>query len=172
MSSSFFWQKFQSPSRFPSPFSVLFLQAKLGEHIALWLALTPPPLKWLTEQKNPKSLRSLQNMKRNATNLLVILLLLEKILNNLLQQCQWIERKKKHSVMMSTHVYFVMISPSSCKQIFNFKSWRQHLIFASELFSQSCLSFNSAELLKGRFKRDYFGTWDVLLINLLHKLYW
>ena len=37
----------------PCPFSILFLQAKLGECIALWFALTPPPLKWLTEQKNP-----------------------------------------------------------------------------------------------------------------------
>ena len=34
-------------------FSVLFLQAKIGECFALWFALTPPPLKWLTEQKNP-----------------------------------------------------------------------------------------------------------------------
>ena len=34
-------------------FSVLFLQAKLGECFALWFALTPPSLKWLTEQKNP-----------------------------------------------------------------------------------------------------------------------
>ena len=33
-------------------FSVLFLRAKLGECVALWFALTPPPLKWLTEQKN------------------------------------------------------------------------------------------------------------------------
>ena len=135
MSSSFFWQKFQSPSWLASPFSVLFLQVTLGERMALWLALTPPPLKWLTEQKNLISLRSLQNTKRDATNLLVILLLLKKILNNnLSQQCQWIEREKKHSVMMSTHVYFVMISPSSCKQIFNFKSWRQHLIFARNSF--------------------------------------
>ena len=28
-------------------------QAGLGECVALWFALTPPPLKWLTEQKNP-----------------------------------------------------------------------------------------------------------------------
>ena len=34
-------------SRFPSPFSVLFLRAKLGERVqTLWFALTPPPLKW------------------------------------------------------------------------------------------------------------------------------
>ena len=57
---------FRSPDRsqssyfFPSlflssleSFSVLFLQANLGECFALWFALTPPPLKWLTEQKNP-----------------------------------------------------------------------------------------------------------------------
>ena len=30
-----------------------FFGAKLGECVALWFALTPPPLKWLTEQKNP-----------------------------------------------------------------------------------------------------------------------
>ena len=53
-------QKYHSSSRFPSlflssleSFSVLFLRAKLGECVALWFALTPPPLKWLTEQKNP-----------------------------------------------------------------------------------------------------------------------
>ena len=53
-------QKVHSSSRFPSlylssleSFSVLFLQAKLGECFALWLALTPPLLKWLMEQKNP-----------------------------------------------------------------------------------------------------------------------
>ena len=34
-------------------FSVLFLQAKLGECFVLWFALTPPPLNWLTERKNP-----------------------------------------------------------------------------------------------------------------------
>ena len=28
-------------------------QAGLGECVALWFALTPPPFKWLTEQKNP-----------------------------------------------------------------------------------------------------------------------
>ena len=33
--------------------SFLFLRAKLGECVALWFALTPPPLKWLTRQKNP-----------------------------------------------------------------------------------------------------------------------
>ena len=44
-------------SRFPplflsslESFSVLFL---LGECVASWFALTPSPLKWLTEQKNP-----------------------------------------------------------------------------------------------------------------------
>ena len=53
-------QKYHSSSRFPSlflssleSFSVLFLQAKRGKCVALWFALTPPPLKWLTEQKNP-----------------------------------------------------------------------------------------------------------------------
>ena len=52
MSASFPRQKFHSPLRFSSPFSVLFLRAKLGERVqTLWLILTPPPLKWLTEQK-------------------------------------------------------------------------------------------------------------------------
>ena len=60
MSASCPQQKFHSSSRFPSlflsslgSFSILFLRAKLGEWAALWFALTPPPLKWLTEQKNP-----------------------------------------------------------------------------------------------------------------------
>ena len=46
----------RSPSLFLSSlesFSVLLLQAKLGGCFALWFALTPPPLKWLTEHKNP-----------------------------------------------------------------------------------------------------------------------
>ena len=34
-------------------FSGLFLQAKLGECFVLWFELTPPPLNWLTERKNP-----------------------------------------------------------------------------------------------------------------------
>ena len=59
MSASCPQQKFHSSSRFRSlflsslgSFSILFLRAKLGECVALWFALTPPPLKWLTEQKN------------------------------------------------------------------------------------------------------------------------
>ena len=57
MSASCPLQNVHSSSWFPSlflssleSFSVLFLWAKLGE---LWFALTPPPLKWLMEQKNP-----------------------------------------------------------------------------------------------------------------------
>ena len=60
MSASFPQQKFHSSTRFRSlflsslgSFSILFLRAKLGECVALWFALTPPQLKWLTEQKNP-----------------------------------------------------------------------------------------------------------------------
>ena len=60
MSASCPQQKFHSSSRFPSlflsslgSFSILFLLAKLGACVALWFALTPPPLKWLTEKKNP-----------------------------------------------------------------------------------------------------------------------
>ena len=56
MSASCPLQNVHSSSWFPSlflssleSFSVLFLWAKLGE---LWFALTLPPLKWLTEQKN------------------------------------------------------------------------------------------------------------------------
>ena len=59
MSASCPQQKFHSSLQFPSlllsslgSFSILFLQAKLGKCVALWFALTPPPLKWLTEQKN------------------------------------------------------------------------------------------------------------------------
>ena len=57
-SASFLRQKIYPPSRFPSLFlnSVESFSAKLGEHVTLWFALTPPSLKWLTEQKNPKSL--------------------------------------------------------------------------------------------------------------------
>ena len=60
MSASCPQQKFHSSTRFRSlflsslgSFSILFLRAKLGECVALWFALTPPQLKWLTEQKNP-----------------------------------------------------------------------------------------------------------------------
>ena len=60
MSASCPQQKFHSSSRFPSlflrglgSFLILFLQAKLGECVSLWFVLTPPPLNWLTEQKNP-----------------------------------------------------------------------------------------------------------------------
>ena len=60
MSASCPLQKYHSSSRFPSlflssleSFSVLFLRAKLGECVALWLTWTPPQLKCLTEQKNP-----------------------------------------------------------------------------------------------------------------------
>ena len=63
-----------SSSRLPSlflssleSFSVLSLRAKLGERVALWFSLTLPPLKWLTKQKNPKSLRSLQNAQLDTT---------------------------------------------------------------------------------------------------------
>ena len=65
-------KKFHSPKRFPSTFSVTFLQAKLGERVqTLWFALTLPPRKWLTEKKNPKSLQSLQNAQSDTTNLAV-----------------------------------------------------------------------------------------------------
>ena len=57
-SASFLRQKIHSPSRFPWLFlsSLESFSAKLGEHVTLWFALTPPSLTWLTEQKNPKSL--------------------------------------------------------------------------------------------------------------------
>ena len=74
-SASFLQQKIHSPSRFPSLFlnNLESFSAKLGEHVTLWFALTPPSLKWLTEQKNPKSLQSLQNAQRDTTNFAVIL---------------------------------------------------------------------------------------------------
>ena len=60
MSASSPLQKVHSSSRFPplffsslESFSVLFLLAKLDECFVSWFAVTPPPLKWLTEQKNP-----------------------------------------------------------------------------------------------------------------------
>ena len=37
----------------------------------LWFALTLPPLKWLTEQDNPKSLQSLQSAQHDTLNLAV-----------------------------------------------------------------------------------------------------
>ena len=46
--------------------------AKLGEHVTMWFALTPPSLKWLMEQKNPKSLQSLQYAQGDTTNFAVI----------------------------------------------------------------------------------------------------
>ena len=63
-------QKIHSPSWFPSLFltSLESFSAKLGQHVTLWFALTSPSLKWLTEEKNPKSLRSLQYAQRDATN--------------------------------------------------------------------------------------------------------
>ena len=69
-SASFLWQKIHSPSQFPSLFlsSLGSFSAKLGEHVTLWFALTPPSLKWLTDQKNPKSLRSLQYTQRDTMN--------------------------------------------------------------------------------------------------------
>ena len=71
-SASFLRQKIHSPSWFPSLFlsSLTSFSAKLDVYVTLWFALTPPSLKWLTEQKNPKSLRSLQKAQRNATNFL------------------------------------------------------------------------------------------------------
>ena len=69
-SASFLWQKIHSLSRFPLLFlsSLELFSAKLGKHITLWFALTLPLLKWLTEQKNPKSLRSLQYVQHGTTN--------------------------------------------------------------------------------------------------------
>ena len=53
-------------------FSVLFLCTKLGKRVqTLWFALTSPSLKRLTEQKNPKSPRSLHNAQCDTTNLAV-----------------------------------------------------------------------------------------------------
>ena len=74
-SASFLWQKIHSPSRFPLLFSSSLesFSAKLGEHVTLWFALTLPSLKWLTEQKNPKSLLSLQNAQSDTTNFAVSL---------------------------------------------------------------------------------------------------
>ena len=74
-SASFLRPKIHSPSRFPSLFlsSLESFAAKLGEHVTLWFALTPPSLKWLTEQKNAKSLLSLQNAQRETTNFVVSL---------------------------------------------------------------------------------------------------
>ena len=49
-------------------FSILFLRAKLGECVALWFALTPPPVRWLTEQKSPLEVC---NTQRDKTNLAI-----------------------------------------------------------------------------------------------------
>ena len=75
MSSSCPLQKVDSSSRYPSLFlsslglfSVLFLRAKLGECVASWFALTPPPLKWRTEQKTHSKFA---NAQCDATNLAI-----------------------------------------------------------------------------------------------------
>ena len=59
MSASCPQQKFNSSLQLPflflsslGSFSILFLRTKLGKCMALWFVLTPPPLKWLMEQKN------------------------------------------------------------------------------------------------------------------------
>ena len=61
-SASFRRQKIHSPLWFLSLLlgSLESFSAKLDVHVTLWFALTPPSLKWLMEQKNPKSLWSLQ----------------------------------------------------------------------------------------------------------------
>ena len=77
MSASYLQQKFMSSSRFLSlflrsfgSFSILFSRAKLGECVVLWFASwTPPPLKWLTEQKNPFEV--CKHAARYSTNLAV-----------------------------------------------------------------------------------------------------
>ena len=69
----FLWQRLHSPSGFSSLFlsSLESSSAKLGKHVTLWFALTPPSLKWSTEQKNPKSLQSLQYEQHDTTNFAV-----------------------------------------------------------------------------------------------------
>ena len=69
---SFLRQKIHSPSWFPPLFLSILesFSAKLDVYVTFWFALTPPSLKWLTEQKNPKSLWSLQKAQRDATNFL------------------------------------------------------------------------------------------------------
>ena len=51
--------------------SRVIISAKPRELVTLWFALTPPSLTRLTEQKNPKSLRSLQYAHRHTTNVAV-----------------------------------------------------------------------------------------------------
>ena len=72
-SASFLRQKIHPPSWFPSLFlsRLKSFLAKQDVHVTMWFALTPPLLKWLTEQKNPKYLRSLQNSQRDTTNFTV-----------------------------------------------------------------------------------------------------
>ena len=50
----------------------LFFRAKLGERAIFWFTVTAPQFKWLTEQKNLKSLRSLNKAQRDATNFTLI----------------------------------------------------------------------------------------------------
>ena len=68
-SAFFLRQKIHSPSRFPSLFlsSLGSFSVTLGEHVTLWFVLTPPSLKWLMEQKNPR----LQYAQRYTTNFAV-----------------------------------------------------------------------------------------------------
>ena len=74
-SASFIRQKLHSPSRFPLLFLARGLESfsanLLGEHVTLWFSSTPPSLKWSTEQKNTKSLWSLQYSQFDMTNFAV-----------------------------------------------------------------------------------------------------
>ena len=76
-SASFLRQKIHSPSRFPSLLlsSLESFSAELGDRACYpdCDLHTPPLLKWLTEQINPKSLRCLQKAQRNTTNFAIIL---------------------------------------------------------------------------------------------------
>ena len=84
-SASFLWRKIHSLSRFPSLYlsSLESFSARLGEHITLWFALVPPSLQWLTEQKKPKSLWSLQYVQHDTTKFSVNNLLLNSSENKM-----------------------------------------------------------------------------------------
>ena len=75
VSASFLRKKIYSPSRFPSLFlsrqsRVILSQAGRARYIVICINL--PSLKWLTKQKNPKSLLSFKNAQRDSTNFAVI----------------------------------------------------------------------------------------------------
>ena len=75
--------------------------------ITMWFAITPPSLKWLTEQKNPKSLLSLHYAQRDTMNFAVIV---HNCINKVSEAKQTNKQKNKNtSIYKDTHLGSVNI---------------------------------------------------------------